>query len=65
MDILLSEQYIIMQVTPDGDYELCFNEDNDQMVFNSLKDAKDILKIEQGNFDYPLVIVRENQTIVG
>jgi hypothetical protein len=65
MDTLLSEQYIIMEVTPDGDYELCFDEFGKQEVYSRQEEAVKTIKEIRKYYDYPLIIVRETQTIVG
>ena len=65
MNTMLNERYILMYKTQDDDLELCFDSNNKQLEGFSLEDAKHLVFLHQQDFDYPLIIVRESQTIVG
>jgi hypothetical protein len=65
MNTFLTEFYSLMYRTHDDDFELAFNETGEQLIACSLSNAKDLVSLHQADFDYPLIIVRETQTIVG
>lgn len=63
---IIAEQYLLMIITKDGDYELCFDKEGNQIISTSLDEIiKEKREAEENNYyDYPLVIVRETQQII-
>jgi hypothetical protein len=64
MDTIYSEIYRLMEKLPDGDLNLCFDEEGNEIFSTGLDDVKEYKEVLQNEYDYPLVIVRETQVIV-
>jgi hypothetical protein len=66
MDTIYSEVYRLMEKLPDGDLNLCFDEEGNEMCSPELSKIQ-IQKQHDEDFqcyDNPLVIVRETQIII-
>jgi len=64
MDTIYSEVYRLMEKLPDGDLNLCFDEEGHEIFSTSLDDVREIKDVVCNDYDNPLVIVRETQIIV-
>lgn len=64
MDIIYSEVYRLMERLPDGDLNLCFDEEGNEIFSTDLNNIKEMKNIVCKNYDNPLVIIRETQTII-